>query len=99
VQARPRTQDHLHYAQYSGTHALQEGRSVGFADIESRKEIQQVQLAGRPVSIPLSTDGRLAYSSVQEEAKIYVISIPERKIAGVYDTPKGTGPDPVIPLR
>jgi hypothetical protein len=78
---------------------LQEGRSVGFADIESRKEIPQVQLAGRPVSIPLSTDGRLAYSSVQEEDKIYVISIPERKIAGVYDTPKGTGPDPVIPLR
>ena len=50
-------------------------------------------------SISLSTDGQLAYSSVQEEDRIYVISIPERKIAGVYDTPKGTGPDPVIPLR
>jgi hypothetical protein len=80
-------------------YALQEGRSVGFADIESRKEIQQVPLAGRPVSISLSTDGRLAYSSVQEEDKIYVISVGERKVAGVYDTPKGTGPDPVIPLR
>jgi hypothetical protein len=56
-------------------------------------------LAGRPVSISLSRDRRLAYSSVQEEDKIYVISISERKIAGVYDTPKGTGPDPVIPLR
>jgi YVTN family beta-propeller protein len=80
-------------------YALQEGRSVGFADIQSRKEIQQVPLAGRPVSISLSTDGRLAYSSVQEEDKIYVISISDRKIAGVFDTPKGTGPDPVIPLR
>ena len=80
-------------------YALQEARSVGFADIESRKEIQQVPLAGRPVSISLSRDGRLAYSSVQEEDKIYVISISERKIAAVYDTPKGTGPDPVIPLQ
>jgi YVTN family beta-propeller protein len=80
-------------------YALQEERSVGFADIESRKEIQQIPLAGRPVSMSLSTDGRLAYSAVQEADKIYVISIPDRKIAGVYDTPKGTGPDPVIPLR
>jgi YVTN family beta-propeller protein len=80
-------------------YALQEGRSVGFADIESRKEIQQIPLGGRPVSISLSTDGRLAYSSVQEEDKIYVISTAERTIAGVYDAPKGTGPDPVIPLR
>jgi YVTN family beta-propeller protein len=80
-------------------YALQEGRSVGFADIESRKEIQQVPLAGRPVSISLSTDGRLAYSSVQEEDKIFVISVGEGKVAGVYDTPTGTGPDPVIPLR
>ena len=80
-------------------YALQEGRSVAFADIASRKEIQQIPLAGRPVSISLSRDGRLAYSSVQEEDKIYVISIAERKIAAVYDTPKGTGPDPVIPLR
>jgi YVTN family beta-propeller protein len=80
-------------------YALQEERSVGFADIESRKEIQQVPLAGRPVSISLSTDGRLAYSSVQEEDKIFVISVGERKVAFVYDTPKGTGPDPVIPLR
>jgi YVTN family beta-propeller protein len=80
-------------------YALQEGRSVAFADIDSRTEVQQIPLAGRPVSISLSTDGRLAYSSVQEEDKIYVISIPERKIVGVYDTSKGTGPDPVIPLR
>ena len=81
-------------------YALQEGRSVAFADIESRKEGQQIPLAGRRVSISLSRgDGRLAYSSVQEEDKIYVISIPDRKIVGVYDTPKGTGPDPVIPLR
>jgi YVTN family beta-propeller protein len=80
-------------------YALQEGRSVGFADIESRKEIRQIPLAGRPVSISLSRDGRLAYSSVQEEDKIYVISTSDKKIVGVHDTPRGTGPDPVIPLR
>ena len=70
---------------------------MAFADIESRTEVKRIPLAGRPVSISLSRDGRLAYSSVQEEDKIYVISIPERKIAGVYDTPKGTGPRPRDP--
>ena len=80
-------------------YALQEGRSVGFADIASRKEVQQIPLAGRPVSISLSKNGRLAYSAVQEEDKIYVISISKRKIAGVHDAPKGTGPDPVITLQ
>jgi YVTN family beta-propeller protein len=80
-------------------YALQEGRSVGFADIASRKEVLQIPLAGRPVSISLSKDGRLAYCALQEEDKIYVISIPERKIAAVHDVPRGTGPDPVIPLQ
>jgi YVTN family beta-propeller protein len=80
-------------------YALQEGQSVGLADIATRKEIQQIPLAGRPVSMSLSKDGKLAYCSVQEEDKIYVISIAERKIAAVYDVPKGTGPDPVIPLQ
>ncbi len=78
--------------------ALQEGRSVAFVDVAAGKETQQIPLGGRPVSISLSPDGRLVYSSVQEEDKIYVISAPERKIVRVFETPKGTGPDPVIPL-
>ena len=79
-------------------YAAQEGRSVGFIDLATKKEVQQIPLAGRPVSISLSLDGNWAYSSVQEEDKIYVLSVPERKIVRVFETPKGTGPDPVVPL-
>jgi YVTN family beta-propeller protein len=79
-------------------YALQEGRSVGFADTATRKELTQIPLSGRPVSMSLSLDGKIAYSSVQEEDKIYVISVAERKILRIFQTPKGTGPDPVVPL-
>lgn len=80
-------------------YALQEGRSVGFADVAARKETAQIPLGGRPVSLTLSLDGRLAYSSLQEEDKIFVISLTERKIVRTFETPKGTGPDPVFPLK
>ena len=58
----------------------------------------QIPLAGRPVSMSLSLDGKVAYTSVQEEDKIYAISVAERKVLHTYDVPKGTGPDPVAPL-
>jgi DNA-binding beta-propeller fold protein YncE len=80
-------------------YALQEGRSVGFADTATGKEMMQIPLAGRPVSMSLSLDGKVAYTSVQEEEKIYAISVAQRKILHIYDVPKGTGPDPVAPLR
>jgi YVTN family beta-propeller protein len=80
-------------------YALQESRSVGFADIATRKELLQIPLGGRPVSISLSLDGKLAYTSVQEEDEIYTISLTERKVLRVDHTPKGSGPDPVVPLR
>jgi YVTN family beta-propeller protein len=79
-------------------YAAQEGRSVGFLDIKTRKEIGTVALSGRPVSMSLSLDGSLAYSSIQEQDKIYVLSVPRRATVKVIDTPKGTGPDPVVPL-
>jgi YVTN family beta-propeller protein len=79
-------------------YALQESRSVGFADTATRKEVLQIPLSGRPVSMSLSPDGQVAYSSVQEEDKIYIISVAQRKVLRVFETPKGTGPDPVVPL-
>lgn len=79
--------------------ALQEGRTVGFADIASRKELTEIPLNGRPVSMSLSLDGKLAYCSVQEEDEINIISVADRKLIKVVHTPKGTGPDPVVPLR
>jgi DNA-binding beta-propeller fold protein YncE len=80
-------------------YALQEGRSVGFADLTTGKEVAQIPLGGRPVSLTLSLDGRLAYSSLQEEDRICVISLADRKIVRTFETPKGTGPDPVFPLE
>jgi YVTN family beta-propeller protein len=80
-------------------YALQEGRTVGFADIASRKELTEIPLNGRPVSMSLSLDGKLAYCSVQEEDEINIISVADRKVLEVVHTPKGTGPDPVVPLR
>jgi YVTN family beta-propeller protein len=80
-------------------YALQEGRTAGFADIATRKELQEIPLGGRPVSMSLSLDGKLAYCSVQEEDEINIISVADRKVIRVVHTPKGTGPDPVVPLR
>jgi len=80
-------------------YALQEGRTVGFADIATRKELLEIPVGGRPVSMSLSLDGKLAYCSVQEEDEINIISVPDRKVLRVVHTPKGMGPDPVVPLR
>ena len=79
-------------------YAAQEGRSVGFIDLKTRKEIGTVPLSGRPVSMSLSLDGNLAYSSIQEQDKVYVLSVPRRTIVKTFETHKGTGPDPVVPL-
>jgi len=80
-------------------YALQNAEAVGFADVASGKETQQVPIGGKLVSLTVSRDGRLAYSSAQEQDKIFVISIADRKIIRVITTPKGSGPDPVVALR
>jgi YVTN family beta-propeller protein len=80
-------------------YALQNDEAIGFADAATGKEVYQIPTGGKLVSLTLSRDGRLAYSSAQEQDKISVISIADRKIIRVINTPKGAGPDPVIALR
>jgi YVTN family beta-propeller protein len=80
-------------------YALQNSNAVGFADLASKKEVKEVPLGAKLVSLTLSSDGLYAYSSAQEADKISVISLAERKVVHVIDTPKGSGPDPVIALR
>jgi YVTN family beta-propeller protein len=80
-------------------YALQTSEAVGFADLDARKEVKQVPLGGKLLSLTLSSDGRYAYSSAQEQDKIFVISLAERKLVRTIETPKGSGPDPVIALR
>ncbi len=77
---------------------LQPGEAVGFADIASKKQTAVVPLGGRPLSLTLSPDGETAYAGVQDQDKVFAISVRERKIVRVIETPKGAGPDPAIPL-
>jgi len=80
-------------------YALQVSEAVGFADLATKKEFKQVPLGGKLVSLTLSSDGRYAYSSAQEQDRISVISLADQKVVRVIETPKGSGPDPVIALR
>jgi YVTN family beta-propeller protein len=79
-------------------YALQEANAVGFADIATRKEIGQVNAGGPTMSISLSPNGKTAYTGIQEQDKVVGISVADRKIVQSFRTPKGAGPDPVIPL-
>jgi len=77
---------------------LQPGEAVGFADLEAQREVAQVPLGAKPLSLTLSADGSLAFVGLQEVDKIAVISVPEKKVLRMLDTPQGAGPDPVLPL-
>lgn len=75
---------------------LQPGQAVGFADIATQKETGQVALGGNPLSLTMSPDGKYAFAGVQDQDKIFVVSIAERKIVKVIETPAKSGPDPVM---
>ena len=79
-------------------YSLQYGKAVGIADIARREELAQVPLGGAPLSISLSRDGRYAFAGVQDNDQIWIVSVPERKVVQVIDTPPGAGPDPVIEI-
>jgi YVTN family beta-propeller protein len=70
----------------------------GFADVATRKQLSRGDLPGRPLSLTLSPDGKTAYLGVQEEDQIAVVDVASRKVTRYLKTPKGAGPDPVLPL-
>ena len=74
------------------------GNAVAFADLATKKEVAVIPIGGRPLSLTMSADGRTVYAGIQDQDKIVVISVPDRKITGTMQTPKGAGPDPVLPL-
>ena len=78
---------------------LQEDQGVGFLDIASGRQTGFVPLGGRPLSLTLSRDGLRAFSGVQDQDKVFEISVPQRKVTRVIATPKGAGPDPAITLE
>jgi YVTN family beta-propeller protein len=77
---------------------LQYEPGVGFADAASGKQTAMVPLSGRPLSLTMTRDGRRAFAGIQDQDKVVFISVAERKIERVIDLPKGSGPDPAIPL-
>jgi DNA-binding beta-propeller fold protein YncE len=79
-------------------YALQEANAVGFADIATRKETGHVDAGGPTMSISLSRDGKTAYTGIQEQDKVVAVSVADRKVVLTFSTPKGAGPDPVMPL-
>jgi hypothetical protein len=79
--------------------AMQNGEALGFVDLAARKQVGEVKFTGQAVSLTMSKDGRTAYSSVQAQDKIFVVSVPERKILRVFEISKDSGPDVVLPLE
>jgi len=77
---------------------LQFEPAVGFADIASRKQVAQIALSGRPLSLTMSRDGKRAFLGIQDQDKVVFVSVAGRKIEKTIDVPKGSGPDPAIPL-
>lgn len=79
-------------------YSLQTGEAVGIADIEAGEEVARIPLGGQPLSISLSRDGAYAFAGVQDRDQIWIVSVPERAVVQVIDTPPGTGPDPVVEI-
>ena len=79
-------------------YSLQTGEAVGIADPHTMKELAQIPLGGAPLSISLSKDDRHAFAGVQDEDQIWIVSVRDRKVVQVIDTPPGMGPDPVIEI-
>jgi hypothetical protein len=78
---------------------LQYEPGVGFADVASGKQVSQVALSGRPLSLTMTRDGQRAFAGIQDQDRVAFVSVGERKIELVIELPKGSGPDPAIPLE
>jgi YVTN family beta-propeller protein len=74
------------------------GHAVAFADVAKQTEVAVVPIGGQPLSLTMSADGKFAYAGIQDQDKVVVVSVPERKIVQTFQTPKQAGPDPVLPL-
>ena len=77
---------------------LQTGQAMGFADLATGRETARIPLPGQPLSVSLSRDGQTAYLGIQDSDKVVIVSVPQRKIIRVFETPPGAGPDTVEPL-
>ena len=79
-------------------YGLYGGQAVGFADVESREEIGQVELDGGAVSLEMHEDGLTALTCAQDADTCYVISVPEQRILHTVKVREGAAPDPALLL-
>jgi YVTN family beta-propeller protein len=78
---------------------LQFEPAAGFADVASRRQTTVVPLSGRPLSLTMTRDGSRVFAGIQDQDKVVFISTSTRRTERVLQLPKGSGPDPAIPLR
>jgi DNA-binding beta-propeller fold protein YncE len=81
-------------------YAAMHDRAVEIADTAARKVVGRVPLeAGSPlVSLDLSRDGELAYTSAEESGTVYVVDLAARKLVRKFRTAAGAHPDPVMEI-
>ncbi|MBM3793348.1 MAG: YncE family protein [Acidobacteria bacterium] len=77
-------------------YALMQSRKIEFADLALRRPVAQVSVDGEPVSLSVSKDGKWAFVGAQDQDRVFVISVPERKLIRTFSTERGAGPDPVV---
>jgi YVTN family beta-propeller protein len=77
---------------------LQKDNALGFADLAKRVQTHVVALPGPPLSLHLDPSGETAYTGVQSLDKVVAVSVKDAKIVRIIDTPKGSGPDAVVPM-
>ncbi len=76
-------------------YALMHDGKIEFADIARRRPIAQVAVEGQPISLSVSADGQYAFAAAEEKDKVFVVSVPGRKLIRTIETPKGSAPDAV----
>ncbi|HUS06084.1 MAG TPA: YncE family protein [Bryobacteraceae bacterium] len=80
-------------------YALMYEKKVGIADPGGRLQLGYALLPNSPVSLNISYDGKLALASAEEQDRVYLISIADKKLLTEIKTARGSGPDPVLALR
>jgi YVTN family beta-propeller protein len=80
-------------------YALYGGEAIGFADVETRSETGQVELAAGAVSLEMHEDGETALICAQDADTCYVVSVPERRILHTVRVKPGAAPDPALLLE
>ncbi len=70
-------------------YSLGKGSAVGFADAGTGEVVGRLPLEGSLVSLSLSPDGSRAFASAQELDRVYIISVPGRRLVGTIRTPAG----------